>query len=152
MSVTLTNEEATYLIDMAKHYIESKRFDFPNEKGQFSFDVVGTRNSDEFTVNIQRKGINFNSCTYQGRTKASNTVLMRLDVNPNAAHINPDDLSKITGTHLHVYSEKYGDKIAVPFDTKSDSLYETCFTFFKKFNIINAPGICCQEDFYDKLP
>ena len=65
---------------------------------------------------------------------------MRLDMNPTAIHTNPSG-EKICGTHLHIYTEEYEMREAVPFDVKDKDLFATCFTFFEKFNIVEPPEI-----------
>ena len=73
-----------------------------------------------------------------GRVSRSGEILMRLDVNPSGKHRNPDG-EMIAGTHLHVYTEEHGMTMAVPFDTESKDLFELCFVFFEKFNIVKPP-------------
>lgn len=119
---------------------------FPSKKGGLSFDVVGEHRNNEFVINIDRKGIDFNKCTYQGRVKQSNQILMRLDIDPNARHTNPaPDHELIIGPHLHIYMEGHDMKYAIPFDTNNKSLYELCYVFFQKFNIIEPPQVIYQE-------
>jgi hypothetical protein len=116
MAIRLTQKEADMLIDMLKKTAVNE-IAFPDSKGRVEFDVFGDRREDIFAVNISRKGINANGASYQGRTRSKGIILMRLDVNPTAIHINPDG-EKITGTHLHVYTEKYGESFAVPLTLK----------------------------------
>jgi hypothetical protein len=145
----LTNEEAKHLINMLKHKIdEYKTFQFPDERGKLTLEVVGERRTDEFVVNIDRKGINAQGCTYQGREKVHNFILLRLDVNPTAVHINPSG-ERIFGSHLHIYSEEHDSKEAIPFDTDHKDLYQLCFKFFERFNIIDPPDLIQQESFHD---
>ena len=113
MAVRLTQKEADMLIKMLKKTVEAE-IAFPQEKGRVEFDVHGDRKEDIFVVNISRKGINATGASYQGRVRTSGVILMRLDVNPTAVHPNPDE-EKITGTHLHVYTEEYDMAMAVPF-------------------------------------
>lgn len=135
----MTTAEAKELIDMIKTYSLEKQLEFPKKKGSIEFEVVGDKTGvDEFIVNIQRKGINGKGCSYQGRTK-SNVILLRLDINPSGKHINPSDGKVIIGSHLHVYTEEYDIKEAILFNPESDDLYDVCYEFFKKFNIISDP-------------
>ena len=143
----LTQIEANALIAMLKKTADDSFLLFPSEKGKLSFDVLGERNIDVFAVNIDRKGINAQGCTYQGRLKSNDAVLLRLDVNPTAVHINPSNGEKITGTHLHIYNEEYELSEAIPFDTGDKDLYEICYTFFERFNIIEPPEITYQYTF-----
>jgi hypothetical protein len=144
MAVKLTQAEAELLIAMLKKTAEKYQLKFPTGRGGIQFDVVGERRNDEFVVNIDRKGINAQGCTYQGRIKSNNVILLRLDVNPSAVHINPSNGEKIVGSHLHVYSEEYEMSEAIPFDVQDNDLLDLCYTFFEKFNIVEAPSITHQ--------
>lgn len=148
MAIKLTQQEATLLIDMAKKVVKQTNLEFPTTKGSIDFDVVGERRTDAFIVNIDRKGINAQGCSYQGRIKSSNMILMRLDVNPTAVHVNPSNGEKILGTHLHVYSETYEMSEAIPFDIGNKDLYKICFIFFERFNIIEPPAITYQGNLF----
>ena len=139
MAFKLTQQEADILISMLKHSIEHE-ITFPCGKDRLEFDVRGERKNDIFVVNISRKGIDASKATYQGRVRASGAILMRLDVNPTSAHINPDG-RKILGTHLHIYDEKHEMAFAIPFDIENKNLFQLCYTFFERFNIIEPPSM-----------
>jgi len=143
--IKLTQNEADKLISMLKRKIIDEQINFPNRKEKISFDVLGERRTDEFVVNIERKGINAQGCTYQGRIKSNNIILMRLDVNPTAVHINLKDGSKIEGSHIHIYDEEWETRYAIPFDVEGKDLFEICYSFFEKFNVIEPPTIIYQE-------
>ncbi len=142
---TLTQAEADKLIQMLKKTVEEQIL-FPIEKGGVSFHVIGERRGDEFIINIDRKGKMAEKCTYQGRVQQSNQVLMRLDIDPNGRHTNPEpDGRLIIGNHLHIYCEEHDMKFAIPFDPEDKGLYELCYTFFEKFHIIEPPEVFYQE-------
>jgi len=101
---------------------------------------LGDRRDDVFVVNIERKGINAGGASYQGRTRHSGIILMRLDINPTGVHYNPDG-EKILGTHIHIYTEEHEMAMAIPFDVNNKDLYQLCYTFFDRFNIIDKPKI-----------
>lgn len=145
MAIKLTQAEAEMLIEMLKSTIKKHALQFPSAKEKLSFDVIGERRTDVFTINIDRKGINANGCTYQGRVKSNNIVLLRLDVNPTAKHRNASDGQLIIGTHIHIYDEEYELGEAIAFDIENKSLDELCQTFFEKFNIINPPEVAYQQ-------
>ena len=69
---------------------------------------------------------------------------MRLDINPTAKHFDKKTGQYIIGPHLHIYSEEYGNE-AIPFDVNNKNLYELCFEFFKKFNVVELPEIYYQN-------
>lgn len=130
MAGLLTQKEADKLIEMLKKTVE-QQISFPSEKGNVSFDVVGERREDIFIVNIDRKGKLAEKCTYQGRVRQSNQVLLRLDIDPNGKHTNPEpDGRTIKGNHVHIYTEEYDMRMAMPFDIESKDLYEVCYVFF----------------------
>ena len=141
----LTKAEADKLIEMLKQTVEEQVI-FPRYKGNVSFSVVGERRNDIFVVNIDRKGKMAEKCTYQGRVHQSNQVLMRLDIDPNGRHTNPPPESlTICGNHLHIYTEEYDMKYAIPFDIGNADLYDLCYTFFEKFHIIEPPEVISQQ-------
>lgn len=145
----LTTAEAGELIAMLKEHTHEVLKEFPKQKGMLQFDVIGEKlDGHEFVVNIQRKGINSQSCTYLGRTK-SNVILLRLDINPSGRHRNPSDGAVLVGNHLHIYTEEYDDKEAIPFHPENEHLYDICLEFFKRFNIISDPLVEYQEKLID---
>jgi len=142
MAIKLTQKEADSLIAMLKKTVE-KEIAFPHNKGRVEFDVVGDRREDVFVINISRKGINDAGASYQGRMRTRGVNLLRLDINPTSIHMNPDG-EKITETHLHIYSEQHEMAFAIPFDIENKDLYQLCYNFFEKFNIIEPPNITQQ--------
>ena len=149
MAIKLTQAEADMLIDMLKKVARKSTLKFPSSKGKLVFDVIGERRTDEFTVNIDRKGINNQGCSYQGRIKANDIILLRLDINPTAVHVNPSSGEKITGSHLHIYSEEYEMGEAIPFSPDDKDIYNLCYTFFERFNIVEPPTITYQLSLTD---
>ena len=145
MAGLLTQAEADRLIDMLKRAVKTEIY-FPSQKGKVTFNVVGDSRSDEFVINIDRKGKAAEKCTYQGRVYYNNQVLMRLDIDPNGMHTNPPPSNEIIrGNHLHIYSEKYDMTYAIPFDIENKDLYSLCYTFFEKFHIVEPPTVYYQE-------
>ena len=148
MAIRLTQKEADMLINMLKKTVV-KEISFPYRKGRVEFDVQGDRREDVFAVNISRKGINAAGASYHGRVRTgSGAPLMRLDVNPTSIHTNPDG-EKITGTHLHIYTEEHEMDVAMPFDIENKSLFELCYTFFERFNIIEPPSVTQQLTLFE---
>jgi len=141
MAIRLTQAEADMLIDMLKKFVEKRVLEFPSTKGKLSFDVIGERRTDEFVVSIDRKGLNALGCTYQGRLKSNNLILLRLDINPTAIHKNPSSGEKIHGSHLHIYTEEHDIREAIPFDTEEKNMYELCFVFFERFHVVEPPTL-----------
>jgi len=147
MATKLTQEEADMLITMLKKTVEKHSLEFPEAKGKLSFDVIGERRTDEFVVNIDRKGINAQGCTYQGRIKSNNIILLRLDVNPSGGLQNPSG-EEITGSHLHIYTAEHEMREAIPFDIGKKDLYDLCYSFFERFSIVESPELVQQSSFF----
>ena len=110
----------------------------PNGKGRFEFEVVSD-DDQSFVVNVQRKGINADNCTYLGRLPEG-IVLLRLDVGKNLVHYDEKTDTHIKGAHLHIYSAEYGTE-AIPFDVSNKNLLELCMDFFERFHIVEPPTI-----------
>ena len=143
----LSTEEARALIEEMKKYVEQAELEFPTSKNRYlSFEVIGEKRENEFIINIYKRRINPHGCTWQGRIKRDNTVLLRLDVSPTTKHGNPDTDKVISGTHLHIYTEEYGDRCAVPFDIKNMDLYQTTMAFFEQFHVIEPPKILYKPE------
>jgi hypothetical protein len=142
MAIRFTQKEADMLIGMLKKTVE-KEVSFPQRKGRVEFDVLGERRDDIFAINISRKGIDATGASYQSRIRTRGNILMRLDVNPTSAHTNPNG-EKIIGTHLHIYTEEHDMALAIPFDVENKELYQLCYSFFERFNIIEPPNVTQQ--------
>ncbi|MCL2064286.1 MAG: hypothetical protein FWG98_07940 [Candidatus Cloacimonetes bacterium] len=147
--IKLKTEEAMRMIKMLKYKVQEHVLTFPREKESLSFDVLGERRDDRLVVSIFRRSINLNVCTFQGRNKSNNIILLKLDVNPTAKHINPRTGEVIIGSHIHIYNEETELREATPFDVENKDLYTICLTFFQKFNIIEPPKLNHQMTIFD---
>ncbi len=136
--MTITQEEAKQLIDMIKKYIGNQGMEFPNTKGKLEFEVQGEKRGNNFVVNIERKGPDAKKFSYQGRSKNKNVILMRIDINETGVHQNPSG-EKIKGSHIHLYTEGYDTRIAIPINWDHKDPFDACFEFFEKFHIVEPP-------------
>lgn len=134
----LSTEEAIELIETLKRKVIDQTYYIPNGKGRFEFEVVSD-DDQSFIVNVQRKGINNDNCTYLGRLPEG-IVLLRLDVGKNLVHYDEKTDTHIKGAHLHIYSAEYGTE-AIPFDVSNKNLLELCMDFFERFHIVEPPTI-----------
>lgn len=130
----ISTEEAITLINMLKERVSETLLEFPIAGERLEFDAIAKVDGTKFIVNINRGAIDKRKCTYQGRTYINSIPLLRLDVT-TSCHINSDG-TKIVGPHLHIYNEYTEMREAIPFNVKSEDLYECCLEFFRKFNII----------------
>ena len=106
----LTKEEAQALLKMEKVPQPGiKPEPFPGLGGRIKVPLQAMNGREKFLFDITTKRIALTT-SYQTRARQV-YVLARLDF--NAPHTNPDG-TKIGVPHLHLYSEKYGDKVAYP--------------------------------------
>jgi len=142
VEIELTQSEADSLIAMEKLYIENSIFEFPIAGNKINIPLVSKDLREKFILNVNRGRKNFAKITYQNRVR-SVIPLIRLDLG-NGGHPNPDG-SFISGTHIHIYREGFGDKIAFPLDlnifNNIDDLYETLFDFMRFCNVTKKPEI-----------
>ena len=138
----LTDEEARRLIEMLKNSTQ-EAIGFPSAGKKREFEVIGDTKRDIFIVYIFRGTVEVRKCNISGRTK-DGTQLLELHLSPTSVHLNPDG-TKISGSHLHMYTQEYGRRYAVPFDPEDRSMVENCIVFMNKFNIIKKPEILHVE-------
>lgn len=80
---------------------------------------------------------------YPGRkttlqTRQSNDVLVRVDIDPNAKHTNPDD-SVIEGSHVHIAREGERDAWAFPFGSaEANEVIGGCVDVFGIFECFRS--------------
>ena len=129
MGITLTDEEADYLIKVEKLCLETKEFKFPFNGGKVVIPLVSKDKKEEFLLDINRASIDINKNTFQNRVRKC-IKLVRLDLG-GAPHRNPD--GKEIGTpHIHIYKNGYEDKFAY----ELPEFFLTCKTikdYFYKF-------------------
>lgn len=121
-------------------------FEFPMAGESKHMDLCSEDKKHEFIVDVNRRGsINLTTkCTYQGRYQRD-TILMRLDIN-GPPHTNPDG-SQFGGTHLHIYHEGLGDRVAIQIPNEfvhKDSLIDTLIDFLTYFKAVNASQLEIQ--------
>ena len=143
----LTQAEANTLIEMLKTIQDSdKPVSFPLPGSAEKLLLQSEDGKSEFIVDINRKGYLSISekCTYQGRYQKTN-ILLRLDVGA-AEHTNPDD-TIVSGNHIHIYKECYGDKYAYELPEEfihPDDLVQTTIDFLKYFKAQNSDSLQIQ--------
>lgn len=92
---------------------------------------------------------NPNKATYTLRYN-DNIMLIRVDIGYGGMHTNPDGTTLEPNTpHIHIYNEKYGDKIAHPLPKEfshTGDIVQTLIDFLKYSHIINVNQIkiCVQ--------
>lgn len=143
----LTQKEADYLIGILKKIIDTEStFQFPKSGNCDKIELMSDDDKYKFVIDVNRHGkIKVLKCTYQNRYQKED-ILLRLDVN-GPPHTNPDG-AVISGCHLHIYREDYGDKWAYELPAKichTDNLLKTLFDFLSYCNVKNLDKFTTQE-------
>ncbi|HWU16155.1 MAG TPA: hypothetical protein VN155_00595 [Devosia sp.] len=141
----LSQVEADELLSVEKHSASDEVHAFPATGEHLTLKLVTADEREFFNVDINRRSIALNKCTFNGRARSA-VILARLDLN-GAPHRNPDG-EELPCPHLHLYREGYADKWAFPvppgaFSDLSD-LRTTCSDFLAYFNVTRPPVI--QKD------
>lgn len=140
--IELTQAEADALIQMEKHCIETRPYDFPYAGEKLTIPLQSNDGKEHFLLDINRGRIDLRKVKYQNRARQV-VVLVRLDLG-GSTHRNPDG-EEIPCPHLHIYREGYGDKwaIPVPVDSFTDltDLWQTLEDFMRYCNITQPPNI-----------
>ena len=138
-----TQEEVEKLLKMMKTALVDE-INFPSKSASFEFDIQGYTKKDIFTAKIYRGKVNRYKYELGARIKKDGIMLLELHINPGNTHINPDG-QKLTGSHWHIYSEKYGRAYAYQAENiQSDDFVENTIIFLKKFNLIEVPHVNFQ--------
>lgn len=139
----LTQSEAERLLHMVKKSLISQ-INFPGSGDSTDFEVVGENKRDLFIIDIYKGKINKNKFNIGARIKKNNIILLELHIGATNRHLNPSG-TIVTGSHWHIYSEKYGIKEAFPAeDINSLDFVEKTMLFFEKFNLVEKPIINYQ--------
>lgn len=102
----------------------SASFSLPEHNEKETLEAV---NQDKivFQIDINRCYLNLNHFTNQQR-KDGHYQLLRLDIG-SKPHANPPDsegnVKKISGSHIHIYTNEYGSKFAFDLNSESDRAY-----------------------------
>lgn len=80
--------------------------------------------------------------------RIKNIPLLELHVGVNNNHTNPDG-ERVSGTHWHIYSEKYGraQAYAAP-DIAEENFVENTILFLDRFHVINKPEVGLQQELF----
>lgn len=146
MSAELTQNEIEYLLNLEKNYVGAQKFKYPTLGGKLNIQLSSNDKNEDFILDITRSHISLSKNTFQNRARGV-IILLRLDLNP-APHRNPDG-KVVTGNHLHVYKEGFGDKYAYPLPEEfidCKGINDFLDTFMDYCHIINKPII--EEDLF----
>jgi hypothetical protein len=134
----ITQEQANALLELAKYYRGSEKFDFPDLGGAIRIPLHSADNKEEFSLDITRGKLELKKNTFQNRARRT-IILARIDIG-GSTHRNPDG-EEIPCPHLHLYKEGYADKWAMPipdnFRNISD-IWETLQEFMRFCNIVSC--------------
>lgn len=135
----LTQTEAVELIQMEKKSVNDDRHLFPSSARKLIIPLESLDGKEDFSLDIHQCNIRLKKLTLQNRARTT-IILLRLDL-AGPPHMNPDG-EMITGPHLHIYREGFGDRFAEPlpqlFDDP-DNKFNTLVQFLRYCNITQPP-------------
>ncbi len=139
---TLTQSEADALLALPKKAASDDVYEYPVAGGRLSVPLISNDGREEFFLDLRRGRIDLVKAAYQNRARRV-VPLARLDIN-GRPHTNPDG-EVISGTHLHLYREGFGDTWAAPVSadqfSRPDDLAVALDDFLRFCNVDPGPTI-----------
>lgn len=135
----LTQTEADTLIALSKTFIETKTVSIPSGCDQ-TYELISDDKKERFLIDLWRGTIRLSKLKFQTRGRKV-IVLVRLDID-GAPHTNPD-VTRLEGTHLHIYREGYEDRWAIPLplrEFKNPANIRQSFEDFCRYCNIEIPS------------
>lgn len=147
MSDCLSQSDADRLISMDKKF-PGEMLSYPVNGGKISFEIRSLDDDECFIIDVNPSKMTLNKVTHQERYRKS-IVLVRFDMN-STSHINPDG-ERISGNHVHVYREGYGDSFAIELPECFDisTKYNALISFLRYCNVCEPKKIV-RKDLFDE--
>lgn len=113
----LSQTEADHLLSMPKHFEDKvKELEFPHVRAfQDRYTLLGDNDHEQFILDLERGNLKRARLKFQTRARKIFTIA-RIDIdgkphrNPPGSPYRPNE--RFTGTHIHVYREDFGDRVA----------------------------------------
>ena len=106
----LKQEEVDFLINMEKEFEDQSTILLFPAPLQWTRKLKSTTTNDTFLLDFYRGSFRIQKYTYNHRYRQT-IVIFRFD--SYGTHTNPDD-EVVSGPHIHIYKEGFGDKFAYP--------------------------------------
>jgi hypothetical protein len=139
--MSLTNIEYAFLLGLEKEFEDRTNIVLGPAPLRWERALVAPSTKDLFQLNFYRGSIEILKYTYNNTYRKS-IVLARYD--SMGRHTNPDG-TQFSGPHVHIYDEKFGDKIAHPISIlgliPSSAIDECLLNFLKYFNVKDIPSV-----------
>jgi hypothetical protein len=148
----ITQTEAKNLLEERKQRIIDDSVKFPHKGDKITIPIRSCDKDHLFLLDVNNTSATQIKLSYQTR-KDENIILIRIDI--NGAHLNPYKKQvpldvfnnfngkRIIGTHVHLYTEKYNDKWAIPisvnFQEKNKTEFDILEYFYSLCTIIKPP-------------
>lgn len=151
----LSQQEANTLIAIEKYLTTPNKgkLPLPGKKHMFP---IHDRNKEKYKAEMFRGAKNPNKSSYT-LIYSNKVVLIRVDLNYNSPHINPNDHTILPANtpHIHIYDEEHYDGIAYPLPSEfshTDDIVQTLYDFLSYSNVINLNQlrICVQGGLFDE--
>ena len=111
-ALPLPQQVADTLLKLDKFCVDpEKLWYYPRPGSTIEVPLKSADGRELFSLDIEKHRVTLSKFKVQSRARKT-LVLARLDFG-GPPHQNPDG-KRIDGSHLHLYNEEYGDKVAVP--------------------------------------
>ncbi len=132
---------------MQKKY-SGEHLDYPSAGKKLTFDVKSIDDAESFTIDVSVSRMTLNKVTHQERYRKC-IPIVRLDINASQ-HINPDG-TRISGNHIHLYREEWGDSFAIELPDNFDisTNYNALMNFLRYCNVLEPTKIVTRGLFND---
>lgn len=113
---------------------------YPSAGEKLNFEVKSIDDSESFIIDVSVSRMTLNKVTHQERYRKT-IPLVRIDIN-GPQHINPDG-KRVSGNHIHLYREGYGDAFAIelPDNFDKSSNYKALMSFLRYCNVLEPSKI-----------
>jgi len=137
--MVITQNDAQSLIQMDKERVDDQKYLFPSLTRTTAIPLLSFDGKEEFSLDIHECQIRLAKLTLQNRARVT-IILIRLDL-AGPPHMNPDG-QFITGPHIHIYREGFGDRFAEPLPAtfiNPQDKYQTLQDFLKYCHVTKPP-------------
>jgi hypothetical protein len=142
--MSLTDKEFEFLLSIKKKFSNESILALGPPPQKWTRELYSTDTKEFFQLDYLRGSIEISKFTLNNRYRTA-IVLVRLD--SRGIHNNPDEVGgqKFNGPHVHIYSEKFGDKVAYPISKinllESFTMDEALVKLLEYINVTDIPSI-----------
>ena len=142
--MNLSREEFTYLKSIEKHFVTNEVIFLGPPPLKWEREIISIDKKENFFLNFYRGSIKLTKFSYNNNYRK---VIILGRFCSEGRHTNPPDSDgkSFEGAHVHIFDERFGDKIAYPVTSmeivETDQIENVLEKFLKFFNVPTMPSI-----------